>query len=279
MTEHVSRLYIEETGAGDSAVLLHSHGLSGSQWRKLTPDLVAHGFRVLAVDLTGQGRSEPWPEPKPFSYTIDVERVGEIVRTVQPAHLVGHSYGGFVALHVARALPGSVRTLSLFDPVAFNVLDADHDRDARAILAALDLSWHPEPDQRDRWLRTFVDFWGGTGAWSMLRDEVRDEFRRVAWVIREGVRTLAEDQTPLAAFSSLDVPTLLMTGERSPLPARKVIDRLANAMPDARHAVIPGAGHLGPVTHAGEVNAHIIAELTKKHPSAAKRPRGTHERN
>ena len=68
----MSSLYIEETGAGDSVVLLHSHGLSGGQWRKLTPDLVAHGFRGLAVDLTGQGRSEPWPEPTPFSVTIDI---------------------------------------------------------------------------------------------------------------------------------------------------------------------------------------------------------------
>jgi len=135
-----------------------------------------------------------------------------------------------IALHVARALPGSVRTLTLFDPVAFHVLDADEDRDARAILAVLDLSWKPEPDQRDRWLGTFVDFWGGVGAWSTLREDVRDEFRRVAWVIREGVRTLADDQTPLAAFSDLRVPTLLMTGERSPLPARKVIGRLAKVI-------------------------------------------------
>jgi pimeloyl-ACP methyl ester carboxylesterase len=260
----MSSLYIEQTGAGDPVVLLHSHGLSGGQWRKLTPDLVAHGFRVLAVDFTGQGRSEPWPEPEPFSFTIDVERVGDIIRTVQPAHLVGHSYGGLVALHVARALPGSLRTLTLFDPVAFHVLDADEDRDARAMLAALDLSWKPGPDQRDRWLRTFVDFWGGVGAWSMLREDVRDEFRRVAWVIREGVRTLAADQAPLAAFSGLRVPSLLMTGERSPLPARRVIERLAKAMPNARREVIPGAGHLGPVTHAGDVNSRIIAGLTTR---------------
>jgi len=260
----MSRLSIEETGAGDSVVLLHSHGLSGRQWRKLTPALVAQGFRVLAVDLTGQGRSEPWPEPKPFSFTIDVDRVGEIVRTVQPAHLVGHSYGAFVGLHVARAWPGSTRTLTLFDPVAFHVLDAVEDRDARAILAALDLSWTPEPDQRDRWLRTFVDFWGGVGAWSALREDVRDEFRRVAWIIREGVRTLAEDQTPLAALGDLRIPTLLMTGERSPLPARKVIERLAKAIPDARREVIPAAGHLGPVTHADEVNSHIITGLTAR---------------
>lgn len=147
---------------------------------------------MLAVDLTGQGRSEPWSEPKPFSFSIDVERLGDIVRAAQPAHVVGHSYGCTIALHVARTLPDSLRTLSLFDPVAFSVLDAHDDRDAMAILAALDLSWKPEPDQRDRWLRTFVDFWGGSGAWSTLRDDARAEFRRIEWVIREAVRSRRE---------------------------------------------------------------------------------------
>jgi len=253
-------LHVEEGGTGEPVVLLHSHGLSGSQWRKLSGELVARGLRVLAVDLTGQGRSEPWPEPKPFAFATDVERVGEIVRAVQPAHLVGHSYGGLLALHVARAAPAGVRTLSLFDPVAFGVLGAD-DRDAREVLAALDLSWEAGPD---RWLRTFVEFWSGAGAWNALRDEARDEFRRVAWVIREGVRTLMEDRTPLAAWAGVDVPALLMTGERSPLPARRVVERLAHAMPHARRVVVPGVGHLGPVTSARDVNPHIIAACTDR---------------
>jgi pimeloyl-ACP methyl ester carboxylesterase len=238
----VAGLHVEETGAGEAVVLLHSHGLSGGQWRKLAGELVARRLRVLAVDLTGQGKSEPWPEPKPFSFTTDVERITELVRAMQPAHVVGHSYGGLIALHVARLAPGHVRTLSLFDPVAFGLLDPDTDRDARAVLEALDLTWQ---DERERWLRTFVEFWSGPDAWSALREDARDGFRRVAWVIREGVRTLVEDTTPLAAFANLTIPTLLMTGERSPLPARRVIERLAQVMPRARREVVPGVGHLG----------------------------------
>ena len=150
----------------------------------------------------------------------------------------------------------------MFDPVEFNVLDAERDHDARAILGALDLSWGPGPEQRERWLRAFVDFWSGEGAWSALKDDARDEFLRVAWVTREGVRTLADDSTPLDAFRDLRIPTLLMTGERSPLPARRVVERLAKAMPLARQQVIPGAGHLGPVTQARDVNPRIVAEVT-----------------
>ncbi len=252
-------LHVEDSGAGEPVVLLHSHGLSGGQWRKLSAELVANGFRVLAVDLTGQGKSAPWPEPEPFAFGIDVERVGELVRAAGPAHLVGHSYGGLIALHVARALPAHARSLAVFDPVAFAVLDAEADRDARAVLDALDLRW----DQPEHWLRAFVEFWSGAGAWSMLRDDARHEFVRVGWVIHEGVRTLMADATPLAAFASVRAPVLLMTGERSPLPAQRVIQRLAEAMPHARRVVVPGVGHLGPVTHARDVNPHLVAALAR----------------
>jgi len=227
--------------------MLHSHGLSGGQWRKLGAELGELGYRVVAPDLLGQGTSEPWPEPKPFSFHADVERVV----AMKPDHLVGHSYGGLVALHAARIAP--VRSLSLFDPVAFGQL-GEADGDARAILDALDLRW----DTPERWLRTFVEFWSGIGAWDGLREESRAEFRRVAWVIQEGVRTLVADKTTF----QLDVPALLMTGEHSPLPARRVVERLAQAFPRARHVVVPGVGHLGPVTRARDVNAHIVAALT-----------------
>jgi pimeloyl-ACP methyl ester carboxylesterase len=268
----VASLHVDGIGAGEPVVLLHSHGLSGGQWRKLASELAERGLRVLAVDLTGHGASEPWPDRKPFSFATDVERVTELLHTMQPAHLVGHSYGGLIALHVARLAPMQVRTLALFDPVVFGVLDPDDDRDARAVLEALDLI---REDQREHWLRTFVEFWSGTGAWSALRADTRDEFRRVWWVIREGVRTLVDDTTPLAAFANLDIPTLLMTGEHSPLPARRVIERLAQVMRRASREVIPGVGHLGPVTNARDVNPTIIAHLASDHADLrASRPPG-----
>jgi pimeloyl-ACP methyl ester carboxylesterase len=257
-------LHVDEAGQGAPVVLLHSHGLSSGQWRKLGSELVSRQFRVLAVDLTAQGKSDPWPESEPFSFAIDVERVGQLVRAIRPAHLVGHSYGGLIALHVARTVPHGLHTLTVFDPVAFSVLDSDDDRDARAVLADLDLSWGPEPEQRERWLQTFVEFWSGPCAWAALHGDTRDEFRRVAWVIREGVRTLTEDRTTSTAFAHLDVPALLMTGEQSPLPARRVVERLAQAMPYADLEVVPGVGHLGPVTHARDVNPHILAALTAR---------------
>src|ERR1700687_3926045 len=57
-----SGLHVECSGAGDSVLLLHSSGLSGRQWRRLTPELVRRGMRAVVPDLTGHGASDAGAE-------------------------------------------------------------------------------------------------------------------------------------------------------------------------------------------------------------------------
>ena len=72
-------------------------------------------------------------------------------------------------------------------------------------------------------------------------------------------RSLLADRTPPAAYSRIEVPTLLLGGERSPVAARRIIALLAKAVPGARTRMVAGAGHMGPISHAAEVNA-LVAE-------------------
>lgn len=251
-------LHVEDSGAGEGVILVHSSGFSGRQWKSLAAALVASGRRAIVPDLTGHGRSPAWPAPQPFSFRTDVAAVAELVRAAAPVRLVGHSYGGLVALHVARADPAAIRSLHVFDPVVFGVLDPVADADVRATLDALELSGDAES-----WLRAFVEFWGGPGAWDGLREPVRAEFRRIAWVVQEGVRSLMTDTTPLAAYAALRVPTQVLTGEHSPAPARRVDERLAAAIAGAHLDVVAGAGHLAPVTHAAIVDRLVLAAIER----------------
>lgn len=248
-------LHVVDEGRGEPVVLLHSSGLSGRQWRRLAGQLVERGRRAVVPDLSGHGASPPWREPTPFTFDVDVEEVARLLGEIGPAHLVGHSYGGLVALHVAAKLPASVLALSLFDPVAFSVLDAVADADVLSELAATELAWLWQSEGQERWLRRFVEFWVGKGGWEGLREEMRAEFRRVAWVVREGVVSLTADGTRLDPGA---IPLALITGEHSPAPARRVIQRLRERAAHARVATIPGAGHLAPVSHAEAVNRVIL---------------------
>ncbi len=225
----------------------------------------------MVPDFIGHGASAGWLEPKPFSFQYDVDALVELLRSKGQVHIVGHSYGAFVALIAALAIPEAVRSLTLFEPVAFGCLDPSADADARVDLDRVDFSWGTSASDHERWLRMFVEFWGGEGAWAALREEARAEFRRVGWVVREGVRTLAEDRTPASAYSVLRCPVSLVRGERSPVAASRVVQRLGESFSNARVITIPKAGHMAPLTHAALVSDIVFAALAS---SDSASPRG-----
>jgi pimeloyl-ACP methyl ester carboxylesterase len=236
--------------SSDAILLVHSGGFSSRQWKRLAEHL-AKRFRVIAPDLLGYGTSGPWPEGEPFDLQKDVDLLSSLVGD-GPVHVVGHSYGALLALRLAFA--GKARSLALYEPVAFGVLAADE----RGELDRVKLDFEP----REEWLTRFVEFWSGPGAWRALPEDTKQGLRAVGWKVFQEVSSLMRDTTPAAAYAALDVPTLLLGGAQSPAPERRVLEKLAAAMPRATLRIFPDMGHMGPITHAQIVNLAIEQHLT-----------------
>jgi pimeloyl-ACP methyl ester carboxylesterase len=237
------------------ALLIHSGGFTSRQWRKLAQRL-APTHEALAPDLIGYG-DDPWPPGKPFHFRQDVERLAGLLD--RPADVVGHSYGGLLALQLALAQPERVRSLALYEPVAFGIL-GEADADARDALALP--AYHADAAGVDEaWLAAFVDWWNGAGAWAQLAEPTRAGFRAVAWKVYQEVSTLMADTTDHARYATIAVPTLLLGGGRTAMTERRTLERLAEALPRARLELFPEMGHMGPITHADAVNAAIAAHL------------------
>ena len=255
-------IHVDTQGTGTPTILLHSSGASGQQWRRLAGSLMERKCRVALPDLSGHGASPAWSPSKHFDFHVDVDAVTALLDAqTEPTHLVGHSYGGFIALQAALVRPAKVRSLTVYDPVSLGVLDRVRDNDVVTELEQMRSRW-AEASQEE-FLTAFVDFWGGQGAFRNVREDVRTEMRRTGWVVREGVRTLAHDETPASAYATLSFPALLMSGEASPTAARRVIERLSEVIKRAHIAVIPGAAHFGPLTHADAVNASILEHIAR----------------
>ena len=147
-----SAVHVEDVGAGAGVVLLHSSGMSGDQWRRTAEGLRQGGARTIVPDFLGSGRSAPWPEGKPFQFQNDVDVTVGLLRQVgEPVHLVGHSYGGFIALQAALREPARVLSMALYDPVAFGVLDPEADADALEDRSRLAFDWGETPAEHEAW--------------------------------------------------------------------------------------------------------------------------------
>jgi pimeloyl-ACP methyl ester carboxylesterase len=256
-----------DVGSGPPVVLLHSGGLSSRQWGRLADQLAA-AHRVLAPDFLGYGRSSPWPEAELFHFVLDALGVEALIDHVgAPVALVGHSYGGFLALLAALHRPRLVRSVAAYEPVAFGVLHSSADAIGLSSLVAanVDASLRDAPlGGQEPWLRAFVDYWNEKGAWDRLTEPARASFRAVGWKLFGEVRSLLLDRTPHQAYAMLSVPTLLMSGQTSPIAARRVVAVLGEAIPGAHVRTVEGAGHMGPLTHSAPVNAWIADHLADR---------------
>ena len=245
-----------------AVLLIHSGGLNSRQWRNLEAMLTPR-FRVLAPDLLGYGNSGPWPEGEPFHFLQDVEYLESLlVPDGEPVHLVGHSYGGLLALQLAIRHPELVRSIAVYEPVAFGVLDEVEDADARNAVGAVRWDWEPGPGGTDEaWLRMFIDWWNGAGSWDRMGEQTRMTFRAVGWKLYQEVLSLTTDRTDRATYATISVPTLILGGELTPLTERRVVERLGAALPQATVRVFPGVGHMGPISHAPIINEAIVGFL------------------
>lgn len=245
-----------------TVLLIHSGGFTSRQWRKLA-EMLAPAYRVLAPDLLGYGETGPWPDGKPFHFRQDLDFLESLLdQESAPAHLVGHSYGGFLALQLALRRPDLVRSIAVYEPVAFGILDEIEDADARSALSLVRPNWQPDATGTDEaWLRAFVEWWNGPGAWDRLNEETRAAFRTVGWKMFQEVLTLAADQTNRATYATITVPTLILGGADSPLAERRVVEKLGAALPRGTARFFEGVGHMGPISHAALINAAIAEHL------------------
>ncbi len=190
-------------------------------------------------------------------------------------HLVGHSFGGAVALKAAFANRSRLISLVLYEPVPFSVLVADApESDAtREILAVRDdtIRLVDQGDLNASAAR-FIDYWMGEGTWAATPENRRPGLTAAMRAVKPEWHAAFSEMTPLHAFAAIDVPTLFLTGTKSKESARAVAQLLTAVLPQVRVEEIEGVGHMAPVTHPERVNSLIEQFLEAAQPPLAARP-------
>jgi pimeloyl-ACP methyl ester carboxylesterase len=240
---------------------LHGAASSGRQWQGLSDYLRGH-YRVVAPNLPGYGDAGR-------GGARDLHDVAESVMHTEahrgPMHVVGHSHGAAVALEIAMRRPELVRSLTLIEPAVYHLLRGGDASDLSLIKELTSLAdWMAASVAANypaAGMRAYVDFWYGAGTWDRISSTLRQS------LVNDTERVTSDLTSSLAQpwganrCERVVCPTLTMMALESHVASLRVTEVVAEAIPGARLVMIPGAGHMAPLTDPHLIDPLIAAHL------------------
>ncbi len=254
-----TRFFVRALGHGDDlAVLLHGWPEDGSSWRRVAPLLVDAGYRVVCPDLKGFGLSDT--PHKGYDAQTLADEISQLIRNlhVRKAVLVGHDWGGAVALATAFRHPGRVRALvvasspfrqldlrrswhiplwnvPLAPEVAFKVAAKP------LVVAAVRHAAVADEAFTDEILEGYAEAVSRDPAAWLAYYRTLSRRAVVAWAMRR-VRDRAGFLPDPPGPHYLRVPASVLWGELDPVTPFHLASRVAHDL-DARLVPLPGVGH------------------------------------
>jgi valacyclovir hydrolase len=229
--EHgANRIYYEEQGSGAPVLVLPGFAGSIEEFAALRETLMAAGYRVIAADLPGSGRSEP--QPRAYTATYFAEDARSFTALLQhlatgPAHLMGFSDGGEVSLLMAALMPGAARSV-----VAWGAAGVLNDPSGQLREAMYNVVDNPIPP-----LQQFRDYLIATYGEANARAMTQSLIGAASDIIKGG------GDISLSKAGNITCPVLLIVGEHDFFAPPALTSQLAARIGTAEVLEAEGAEH------------------------------------
>lgn len=258
MSELESGIHLYGEQHNPPVILLHSSQSASTQWRALIKTLASSHF-VIAVDLLGYGQAPKVEHTANFRLEQELPRIISAVEQLQlsqPVQLVGHSYGGAVALKLALEKPFDIADVVVYEPVAFHVLPDD----SPGMLEIQEISQAMHGKDAVECTRTFVDYWNDAGYFDALPERIQQLMVSQADKVALDFDALLNEPRHLEDYRGVKQNLLLLQGEHTRRSAKAVAEALSTVLPKLERSSV-AAGHMGPLTHPADVNERILRFL------------------
>ena len=237
---HGYRLHYRIIGTGSPLILIHGFGVSGYVWQRVLPYL-AQEYQVFIIDLPGYGRSTYRETRAPWRLREMAPLLAGWLQHMHlsSVHLVGHSMGGAIAIHLAAQNPELVKSLTLIDAAGMPF---------RSTFSALAV----------RSFHSFVQLRNGGYPLPLVRDVLRPRVR-LFW--QGATQMTASDFR--AEIATLTMPTLIIWGEQDVLVPISLGYELRDALPHAVFVPISDSGHRPMLAQPALMSGVVLAFLSE----------------
>ena len=254
------RIDYDECGAGPTVVLVPGSCSTGVAWRPVIAEWNGQ-FRCVTTSLLGYGGTAERRTARDPSISYEAEVLESVVRRAgRSAHLVGHSFGGLVALAVVLRKRVRLASLVIVEAPAAELLrecgEVEHYGAFRQMTDAYFASFEGGNVEA---IAEMIDFYGGAGTFASWPQRVRGYAVKTTpvnildWASAYGFPLSA------ALLASIDLPVFVFWGGASHPAVQRANALLGGCVKGAALATIDGAAHFMIATHANEA-AHLISE-------------------
>ena len=256
--------FIEE-GQGGVVLLIHSTVAGNKQWRKLIECLSPH-YRILAPNLFGYGSTIKWHKKRAQTLSDQVDLVSSFFEKTESISIVGHSFGGSVAMMAAKKYPEKIKKLVLIEPNPFYLLE--HYSDLESYQEALNLRDIIKTNAtKETWVQAaeqFADYWNGSGTWTKMDQIRREKFAEALKPNFHEFDCVINETTSLEEWRDvLPLNTHVLFSEQTVNSIRKIITIFEETMPNWTFHSYGGGTHMAPLTHPNIVNPIIYKILSE----------------
>jgi non-heme chloroperoxidase len=260
-------IYYKDWGQGPVVTFSHGWPLNADAWDGQMLFLVQNGFRVVAHDRRGHGRSEQASANNDMNgYADDLSAVIETL-DLQNVTLVGHSTGGGeVVRYIGRHGTKRVAKAVLIAAVPPLMLKTTANPEGLPLEVFDSIRTGVFKDRSQFYRDLAIQFYGANRAGAKVSQGILDQFW--LWSMQSGLKNAYES---IKAFSEtdftgdlkeIDVPTLVLHGEDDQIvPVNDSARKSARLIKDAKDIYYPGAPHGLTATHQDQVNADLLAFL------------------
>jgi len=248
------------SGEGVPVVLLHCSMSSKEQWLPLI-DSLKKNFMTIAFDLYGYG-SSPFPEDENDFHLEDEiaffsETLDNLIGRDTKFHMVGHSYGGAVAMKYSSMSESRNISLCVYEPMLNHV---SREIDMEIYRLGMEFIGDIEEDIKrgkpDLGCAKFIDFFSGEGTFRRLPEGIQELFKNCIAKMPLDYRATIDEKLSLDTYKNINIPVCLVAGNKSPDITLNISQKLSETLKNLEFYLI-NSGHMAPIERPDLVNPLI----------------------